>query len=171
MKKHDEIEREFLKAYDEYADSFFRHGLYKLSDREKALDLVHDAFAKTWEYMVSGKEIERIPAFIYRTLNNLIIDEYRRKKTSSLDVLAEAGFDPVEKNSVSEMLFSAESQIVIAAMDELPQRFREVMRLRYVDGLSIKEIALMLDEHENNVSVRLTRATSRLREILNISHG
>ena len=50
-------------------------------------------------------------------------------------------------------------------MHDLSAAHREVLTLRYIDGMQIPEIALMLSVTENVVSVRIHRALSRLREL------
>jgi len=170
-KAHNDLDREFLAMYDELADPLFRHCFYKISDREKALDLVQETFARMWEYLSSGKKVEHLKSFIYRIANNMIIDEYRKKKSQSLDVLAEDGFDPEEESAVSAIVTSSEAKIAVSGIQRLPEPYRQIMELRYIDGLSITEIAGVIRESENTVSVRITRATQKLRDILKTHHG
>src|SRR5262245_43358033 len=80
-------EERFLKAFDEYVDALYRHASFRLSDRERSIELVHDTFTKAWGYMREGHQIDSYKPFLYKVLNNLIIDEYRRKKEISLDAL------------------------------------------------------------------------------------
>src|SRR4051812_784750 len=86
---------EFLKSFAENSDALFRYCFFRIGDRERSLDLVQDAFMKTWNYLYQGNTIENFRAFLYRTAGNLIVDEYRRRKSEpSLDLLAEEGFEP-----------------------------------------------------------------------------
>ena len=78
-------EKAYLRAFDEYADALYRHCYFRVSDPERAKDIVSDAFTKTWDYLVKGNTIDNFKPLLYRTLNHLIIDEYRKKKTESLD--------------------------------------------------------------------------------------
>jgi RNA polymerase sigma-70 factor (ECF subfamily) len=165
MKVSKDISKEFLEIYDQLADPLFRHCLYKVSNREKALDLVQESFSRTWEYLAGGKKVKSLKSFIYRVANNLIIDEYRKKKTDSLDALFEEGFDPHDE-SIPHVSLSAEARIAVEGLKNLPEQYREIMELRYVADLSIGEIADVLRESENNVSVRLTRGMQKLRELL-----
>ncbi len=165
MKVSKDISKEFLVIYDQLADPLFKHCLYKVSNREKALDLVQESFTRTWEYLSAGKEVKSLKSFIYRVANNLIIDEYRKKKTDSLDALFEEGFDVRDENAPKVSL-SAEARLAVEGLKGLPEQYREIMELRYVADFSITEIAEMLSESENNVSVRLTRGMQKLRELL-----
>ena len=59
-------EERFLKAFDEYADALFRHAVYRLSDRERAIEIVHDTFTKVWTYIRNGHEIDSDKPFLYK---------------------------------------------------------------------------------------------------------
>lgn len=163
-------EDRFLKAFDEYADALFRHAVYRLSDRERAVELVHDTFTKAWGYLRDGHEIESYKSFLYKVVNNLIIDEYRRRKETSLDaILAEEGvdegaFSELRGGSIEEVTFSMDAKKALELIGELPVVYREVITLRYVDGLGPKEISELIEETENVVSVRLHRALRLLRD-------
>ena len=88
------MEKEFLEAYEKYADALFRYCYFRLSDEEKAKDVVQDTFLKTWDYIAQGKSITEMSAFLYRVARNCIVDQYRKRKTTSLDRLQEKGFEP-----------------------------------------------------------------------------
>ena len=164
-------EERFLKAFDEYADALFRHATIRISDRERAIELVHDTFAKVWGYVRAGNSIDTYRPFLYKVLGNLIIDEYRRRRTESLDaILEEEGmdtgrFDELQEGSLEEVLIQLDGKRVVEAIPQLPQIYREIITLRFVDGLGPKEIAELIEETENVVSVRINRGIKLLREI------
>ncbi|HTM67972.1 MAG TPA: RNA polymerase sigma factor [Candidatus Binatia bacterium] len=156
---------EFLQAYDQYADAIFRHCYYRVYDREKAKELSQECFMKTWEYLSQGKKVDNLRAFLYRVANNLIIDSSRKKKESSLDAMMEEGFEPRETGP-EKTTVAAEAGQMIALLDKLDEKYRDVVRMRYLDDLSPKEIALALGESENVVSVRIHRGIKQLREYM-----
>jgi RNA polymerase sigma-70 factor, ECF subfamily len=168
-------EDRFLKAFDEYSDALFRHAVYRLSDRERAVEVVHDTFTKVWGYLRNGHEIDSYKSFLYKVINNLIIDEYRRRKEVSLDaILAEEGVDEgsfkeLHTGGAEEVTFSMDAKRALELLSELPVVYREVITLRYVDGLGPKEISELIEETENVVSVRLHRALRLLRERIQIA--
>lgn len=163
-------EDRFLKAFDEFGDALFRHAVYRLSDRERAVEIVHDTFTKVWGYLRNGHEIDSYKSFLYKVINNLIIDEYRRRKETSLDaILAEDGVDEgsfkeLHGGGLEELTFSMDAKRALDLLHELPVVYREVITLRYVDGLGPKEISELIEETENVVSVRLHRALRLLKE-------
>ncbi len=168
-----DLEREFGEAFEAYSDELFRHAALRLRDRERALELTQECFLKVFEYAKKGEEILDLRPFLYRTLRHLIIDEYRRKKSVSLEAMAEAGEFEVEdllphdeSNTLERAIERFEGRRVLACLQELPDPYREAVSLRYIDGLSPKEIAKIVDESENVVSVRVHRGLQKLRALL-----
>ena len=155
-------QKQFIAAYDEFADSIFRHCYFRVSDREIAKDLAQETFTKTWDYLVRGGTIQNIKAFLYRTAHNLIIDHYRRKKTDSLDALMEDGFEP--KDVGESPLQYSERKEVIAVLEQMDSEYRNVLTMRYLEELSPKEIAEITGEKENTISVRIHRGLKKLKE-------
>jgi RNA polymerase sigma-70 factor, ECF subfamily len=168
MTSHD-VQQQFLDAFDAHADALVRHGFYRLGDREKALDAVQDTFTKTWEYLVKGGDVHEYRAFLYRTLNNLIVDEYRKKRAVSLDALlneetvTEGSFADLKTGGLEELTETLDARLVLKELPHLPESYREVITMRYIDELGPKEIAEILGERENVISVRIHRALKWLR--------
>lgn len=165
-------EERFLKSYDEYADALFRHAVYRLSDRERAIEIVHDTFTKVWTYIRNGHEIDSFKPFLYKVMNNLIIDEYRRRKEYSLDaILAEEGVDEgsfaeLHEGGIEELTFMLDAKRASELLGDLPIVYREVLILRFVDGLGPKEISELIEESENVVSVRIHRGLKILKDMI-----
>jgi len=78
--QQDKREKEFLDAYEKYADAIYRHCYFRVYNKELAEDLTQETFIKTWKYIVEGKEVKNIKSFLYRVAVNLIIDNSRKKK-------------------------------------------------------------------------------------------
>ncbi|MCX6753364.1 MAG: RNA polymerase sigma factor [Candidatus Nomurabacteria bacterium] len=164
--KNENLTESFSKAYDDFSDAIFRYCHYKTSNRELALDLTADTFTKTWEYIADGKKIDNLRALLYRVANNLIIDYHRKKKESSLDSLTEQGFDISTENTKEKYEDNFDNKKAMEAIQELDENYRDIIIMRYVDDLSIKEIAKILNEKENNISVKIHRALDKLKKIL-----
>lgn len=166
MNESQRRKKEFLDAYEAYADVIFRFCLGKVRDRERALDFMQETFKKAWEYAVK-EEILNFKPFLFRVANNLIIDWYRRRKEESLDSLMDDGFDKAFEGGLGAPELS-EAGKIREALRKLPKDYEEVIEMRFFAELSPKEIGDLLGETENAVSVRLNRAMKRLREILHI---
>ena len=162
---NEELKQRFTELYGEHADSVFRYANYRISDREKAKDIVQESFVKLWEYMASGEAVENPRALLFRITSNSVIDTYRRKKDSSLDVLQEDGFDPADHEQAESIISKAEGALALSLIIQLDKPLQDVIYLRYVEGLSVKEISEITEERENTVSVRLHRALKELKRI------
>lgn len=160
--KDESVEMELLAAYDAHADAIFRHCYFKTSEREVALDMTQDVFLRAWTY-VRHQPVRNMRTFLYRIADNLVIDWYRRHKTESLDALMDEGFEPaMAKNHIEE---GAEVALALAKLRELDAGDRELITLRFVEGLSPREIGEIVKQSENAVSVRLHRAMKRFRAL------
>src|SRR3989344_8041053 len=89
-------ERELSHAFEQYSDELFRHCALRLRDRERAVELTQECFLRAWDYVHKGGTIEQMRPFLYRTLRHLIIDEYRKKKSVSLEKMVEGTDASVE---------------------------------------------------------------------------
>ena len=162
-------EGEFVQCYEEFADALFRHCYFRISERERAHDLVQEAFCRAWQYIAAGNKIENPRAFLYRVANNLIVDEARKKHPLSLDRLREEGFDPGEDQRPA-LTTHLDAKRLLSLLDAFDSKHRELIVMRYVDGLGPKGIAEITGESENVISVRLHRAIDKLKGIWK-SHG
>lgn len=160
-----DLKKAFHEAYELHADALFRFSYYKLSDREKAKDIVQDTFVRFWEYIAADGHVENVKAFLYRIANNAIIDNYRKKKELSLDLLEEDGFEPVDHEAHQKVAQNLDSRIALELVNKLGDKERSIILMRYVDGLSVKEIAEITDERENTISVKIHRALKELHEL------
>lgn len=157
-------EKAFLEAFEQHSDALFRHCYFKTSNRELAKDVVQEAFCRTWSYIGEGRKVENMRAFLYRVAGNVIIDEMRKKKATSLDALEEAGFMPADDTSPNGEQF-ASGQEAVRMLQQVEEPYRTALALRFVEGFSPKEIAGMLEESENVISVRIHRGVKKLREV------
>lgn len=167
--------RDFQSAYERYVDELFRHATLRLSDRERALELTQETFLRVWEYVEKGQEIREFRPFLYRTLRNLIIDEYRKVKSSSLDAMIEQDetgntieslMPADETNTLEAAIDRFEGARALALLNDVPDLYREALILRYIEGLTPREIAKTVGESENVVSVRLHRGLKKLKSLL-----
>jgi RNA polymerase sigma-70 factor, ECF subfamily len=162
-------ETRFLKAYEEYSDALFRHASLRINSRERAIDIVHDTFTKVWGYVRNGHTVESFRPFLYKVLNNLIIDEYRKRKDVSLDALMEedgvdeGSFPELSESSIETLAATIDGKKAFDLLERLPDQYREVIILRFVDELGPREIATLIEETENTVSVRIHRGLKLLR--------
>lgn len=164
---HEKIYKDFEKAYEELSEPIWKHCYFRIHNRERAQEIAQDVFMKTWDYLREGNKIDNLRAFIYRVAHNLIVNEItRRKKNLSLDeMFEESGFDPAGSDEEEAMKNRLDGEMALKRLKTLDPNYREALYMRYVDELSVKEIAELLGEKENNISVRIHRGMEKLREM------
>lgn len=161
----EETKAYFLQIYDTYADDIFRFCYLKVSNRELAEDLSQEVFTRFWQALREGTVMRSERALLYTMARNLVIDWYRKKKESSLDVLTEQGIE-FGGEDAEDVTREAEMSEALRMVNTLDEPSREVLTLRFVEGLSPKEIALLSGESANAVSVRLNRAMKKMRALM-----
>lgn len=159
----------FAELYSRYIDKIYRFIFFKISNEEEAKDLASDVFLKAWDYLNNRsreKQIQHFGGFIYRIARNAIIDVYRtraKNMESSIDSLDEARL-PVESPQ-DTMHTQMEAKQLLAVIKKMKQEYQDVLLLRYVEELSISEIAEILEKGQTAVRVTLHRATKKLKEL------
>ncbi len=164
-----DIQNMFLDSFKLYSDEIFRFAFFRLDDREKAKDIVQEVFMKTWLYLSKGNDIKNMRAFLYKTANNLVIDEYRKSNRSnqieSIDEKFEDGYD-VGFDDTKSWSDKIDGEKVIKLANLLPDLYSEVIFLKYVEEKTISEISVITGQTENSVSVRINRAIKKLKELV-----
>ena len=119
-----------------------------------------------------NQEIKNIRAFLYKVAVNLIIDNSRKKKMLSLDEMENSISSKDNGGSVRQYTVEGEifnkfdSGEIVKLLDKLTDNYRQVITMRYIDELLPSEIADILDETPNAISVRLNQAMARLRQVI-----
>lgn len=163
----------FEKLYRREADAIFRFCLFRTSDRESALDLTQDAFVRFWEAHFKGEDghIKNERAFLFTIARNLVIDWYRKKKALSLEALMEeseggGGAEVLLKfGGLGETESALEARWLLEKISELEPIYQQAVYLRFVEDLRPQEIATILGQTENVVSVRISRGLKKLKEL------
>lgn len=151
-------------AYLLYEKGLRTHVFFKIRSGDVGEDLLQDTFMKAWLYLKKGGKIERMKSFLFHILNNLIIDEYRKRAPVSLDTLLEKGYE-FGTNTQERLIDIADGKAAVHLLQYLPERYQEVMRMRYVQDLSLEEIAHLTGQSKNTIAVQLHRGLVRLRGI------
>jgi RNA polymerase sigma factor (sigma-70 family) len=163
----DTLTAELTDAYDQYADELYRFCLFKVSDPERAQDLVQDVFARYWQTIRTGTSVAYPRALLFTIARNRITDWYRKKKEDSLDALQEEGLE-ITGSTGADVADHAQYREVLAAINELDEPSRDAVLLRFTEGWTPTEIAELNHESANAVSVRINRAIKKLQDRLRI---
>jgi len=156
-------ERAFQLIFDKYWSQVYGTALRLTRAPEPARDLAQDVFLKLWDNRHKLKGVQNGNAYIYILSRNLIMDFLRKKVFADTNIdylLAYAGSDGI---STQEWMERKElAAILNGEIDKLPGKVKEVIRLKYLEGLSHQEIAQRL--HISVVSSK-TYAVRGIQEI------
>lgn len=155
----------FGKLYLKHLDSIYRYIFFRVNqDREQAEDLTETVFFKAWEKLDSFDEQGiGFRAWIYKIAHNLVIDHYRDSKHKV--EFSEA--IPDESQNVEEKVFQeSESKNLLKAIKQLSEEQREIITMKFIEGMSNREICKIINKSENAVRALQYRALKTLRGIL-----
>lgn len=162
--KLESIQDEVSVAHSDNHKGLMRRAMYKTSNSDTSQDLVQTTFLKTLVYLKNGGKIDLMHSFLNHVLNDLIVDEYRKKKIVSLDTLLDKGYDP-GFTDFEKTINILDGEGVVLLIPQLSEKYELVIRLRYLKGLSLKEIALLTGQSENTVAVQAHRGLAKLKKI------
>ena len=154
----------FELLYQRYARPVFGLALRRLGDRGRAEDAVQETFASIWR-SASSYRPERGPGapWLYAVARNAIVDRARARTDVPADIPDEPATGPTPADQAEQ---SWVSWRVHRALEELPEREREVISLAYWSGLSQSEVAEFLGIPLGTVKTRTRAALMRLADIL-----
>ena len=150
------------ELYELYATDVLRMCYFYLADRQKAEDVVQDVFVRlmtTNPALQPGKE----KAWLLKVAMNRCRDLWRGAWLKRV-VLGGPTFELIP--APDEFSRIGEKQEMMAAINQLPAMFKEVILLYYYQGFGIGDIAEMMDLPEGTISSRLSRARKKLEEVL-----
>ena len=153
------------KVYVDNRKKLERYATSRTNNVALGEDLVQRTFLKTWSYLLKGGKIEVMDAFLYHVLKALIIDEYRKNKNSSLDIMMEKGFD-IATDDTQRGADIIDGTQLMALIDTLPVAYQEVMHLRYKEDRSLEEISVITGKTKNAVTVKTHRGLLKLKALV-----
>lgn len=163
----------FVILYDRHAPAAFRHILFRSGNKETAEDVVSQTFLHIWDYLRTGKTIQSFRSFLFQTARNIFIDITRKKESKNLSLEAFLEDDTQQRREptapmtpLTDLLVNEEIQALKRALRRLPPHYQEMLTLRYLDELSISEIAQVTGKNSGAIYVSLHRGTRLLRQAL-----
>lgn len=155
------------RIFDEYAPALFNYALRTGSDPSTADHIVGDVFAKLLDKFACGNGPNaNLRSYLFEATYHQIVDEVRHtRRRVPIDVMDFVRYDGRSLTMVAEnhALFEA---VAHAIRDVLSETQRHVIILRFLEGFSVRETALILGKSANVVKVTQNRAIAALRKAL-----
>ena len=144
-------------VYGRYADMLYRLSLSHLGVQEDAEDAVHDVFEKYINVSPEFKDSEHEKAWFVRVTVNRCRDLLRKRSRRNHESI-ESAYDIAHEESDESDVFSI--------VHSMPEKYRAVIVLHYLEGYSVEETARLLKITVSAVKMRLARGREKLRQIL-----
>lgn len=132
---------------DRLAPKLFGYATRVLGDRTEAEDVVQETMLKLWKIAPDWRQGEaQVSTWAYRVMVNLCTDKLRKRQSQgqvALDAVAEPEADL--KSAVDQMTDAARVDALQSALDTLPERQRQAVVLRHLEGMNNPEIAQIMD--------------------------
>lgn len=157
------------EIYDRYEERIFAYIYRRIGDPTLAEDLTAQVFLKMLEAIRKGNAWHSsFSGWLYRIAHNLVIDQYRRRGRATHVSIDDAPALPTAPNDgparAAERSMDAES--LRKAINRLTEEQASVVSLRFLDGYSIAEVAVMMEKTEGAIKALQYRAVSNLRRLL-----
>jgi RNA polymerase sigma-70 factor, ECF subfamily len=154
--------------YDQYADKIYNYIYHRVGQADVAEDLTGQVFMRMLEAVRTGHGWQTsFSGWLYRIAHNLVIDHYRRKARATLvDIDDAAPMQAQSGNPVESTELQFERQRLRDALRKLTDEQSQVISLRFLEDLSIAEVADIMQKTEGAVKALQYRAVLALRRVM-----
>lgn len=159
----------FGQVYDLFLNRVFRYILYMIGNWSDAEDMTEETFAKAWQRLGSFRgEEQAFKTWLLRIAHNHVVDRLRQRRGDTT-MLSDYGEDIAEPNAKSTQTTAEESLLYEQALrlaTRLPAQQKQVILLKFVQGLDNREISAITGQREGAIRVAQMRALQTIRQQL-----
>ncbi|MFD2679139.1 RNA polymerase sigma factor SigW [Bacillus seohaeanensis] len=165
----------FAEIVELYKDKVFQICYRMLGNRHESEDIAQEAFIRAYVNIHTFNQNRKFSTWLFRIATNLCIDRIRKKKpdyyldaevsgTDGLTMYSQVAADiQMPEDEVEELELQATIQ---GAISKLPEKYRSVIVLKYIEELQLREISDILDLPLGTVKTRIHRGREALRKQL-----
>jgi len=171
-------EQAFRALFADYMPKLYRFALARLDGRpDDAIEVVQQTFCKAFEHLDGYRGEASLYGWMCRICQNQITDLARHRQreysggvlledATAIEGILEALTAPRAERPDQQLARGDLVRLIQATLDQLPARYGDVLEWKYVDGLSVKEIAMRLTIAPKAAESLLTRARHAFREAI-----
>ena len=159
----------FEELYQHYIVPIFRYIFFKVPSQKDAEDLTQIVFLKAWQALPDfQKKTNPFSSWLYKIAKNIVIDYYKKKKEITLDKPIEdlKQIKDEKANPVKIIEQKEKAEILGQLIKQLSDDQQEVIILKFIQGLSNKEMAQLMQKSEEAIRALQYRGLKALREKL-----
>ena len=136
--------------------------LRRVSDEQVAEDLLQEAFIRIHKKIDDIKEVQRITPWVFQITRNLIIDHYRSQSRQATAIAEDLEDQKDEEDNLNELVTGWLPQMIA----QLPDTYREAVKLYELEGMPQQEIANQLGISLSGAKSRIQRGREKLKSLL-----
>lgn len=157
----------FGSLYDHYQPKIYRFVLVKVGRREEAEDLTHQVFLNAWQNIGRYEDLGfPFGSWLYRIARNAVVDFYRSKRDDVSLEKTDPEYFVMQADIHADLAGKLDVEKVKLAIGKLKPEYQDVILMRFVEDLPIKEVADAMEKTEGAVKVIQHRAIKELQNIL-----
>lgn len=156
------------QVYDQYVNRIYSYIYHRVGQAEQAEDLTGQVFMRMLEAVRTGQGWKTsFSGWLYRIAHNLVIDFYRRRgRASFVDIDEAPPIIATEDDPSRRVQATLDREDLRAALGQLTEEQAQVITLRFLDDLSIAEVAAIMGKNEGAIKALQYRAVLALRRIM-----
>lgn len=153
----------FGEIYNRYYKKVYHTCLGYTKSRDAAFDLVQDVMVKLMDKLPALEHGHLLGLWIHRVTSNYCADQYKKRKRFQTDSIDDR-FDCAAEETDMEALLAKEHLLdsMEGLMEELGEESANILRLKYLEGNSVKELQSKLNISTSAVKMRLKRGRNKI---------
>jgi len=161
-------EQAFAELYDHFFPKIYHYIYFRVNNKEMTEDLVSDIFLKALKSLKSLKKPGDFQSWLFSIARNALIDHYRKAGRKKEEVSEAISDDYTVRSDTPEdyILVAEHSHEILEALKILSPEQKEVVQLRFIHELKLKEIAGVMNKSEGAVKGLLYRGLNKLSQHL-----
>jgi RNA polymerase sigma factor (sigma-70 family) len=153
--------------YNTWFTSLYKYGMKIQADSGLVKDCIHDLFTALWHSRQQLSITDSIKFYLFASLKRNIVKNTRAEGISRLfrhePGTQEAQIPSYEERLISQQASDERNRKLARVIDQLPKRQKEILYLRYYEGLSTQETADIMSLSVNSTYVLLSKALNYLK--------
>ena len=156
----------FGELYDLFSADIYRFAFVMVREKCEAQDIVSETFVRVWRSILRYEK-GNFRAYVFMIARNLAMDALRKRKRAVVPVPDENEIEDTQISPIiDDVVKSEEEKLIYTMLMQLSPEYREIISLRFMQGMSTKEVSDLLGKSEASVKITQHRAMTKLREKL-----
>ena len=145
-------------------DRLFRLAFSITKNKEDAEDVVQDVLFNVWKKKAEWENIENMEAYCFRSIRNMALDKLALMENDPEEISENQDYPFLSEDIQRKIEIEDQMNLLENWVKSLPEKQQTIFRLREVEELSYKEIAMILNISEEQVKINLFRLRRKLKE-------